>query len=130
MSCGADLLADAGAHERRPHAVQELLAAPLGLLQAQGQGSQIVLGDDVRHDRGGVDGTVDGVGDGSRRGGGVSASHGRARADGAEVQDDDGVRGEPAAGLLLHVVGHLGVREAEAGILGELGLRHRDQAPR
>ena len=61
---GADLLADAGAHERRAHAVEELLAAAFGLFQAQGQGAQIVLGDDVRHDRGGVRGGVDGVGDG------------------------------------------------------------------
>ena len=51
-----DLLADAGAHERRAHAVQELLAAAFGFLQAQGQGAQVVLGDDVGHDRGGVEG--------------------------------------------------------------------------
>ena len=61
---GADLLADAGADERRPHPVEELLAAAFGFLQAQGQGAQIVFGDDVRHDRGGVRGGVDGVGDG------------------------------------------------------------------
>ena len=61
---GADFLADAGADERRAHAVEELLAAAFRFFQAQGQGAQIVFGDDVRHDRGGVRGGVDGVGDG------------------------------------------------------------------
>ena len=61
---GADFLADPGTDERRADAVEELLAAAFGFFQAQGQGAEVVLGDDVRHDRGGVGGGVDGVGDG------------------------------------------------------------------
>ena len=61
---GADFLADPGADERRPNAVEQLLAAAFGLLQPQGQGAEVVFGDDVRHDRGGFRGGVDGVGDG------------------------------------------------------------------
>ena len=47
-----------------------------------------------------------------------------AGADDVQVQHDHGVRGEPALRLLLHVLGHLGVGEAEAGVLGEFGLGH------
>ena len=50
-----------------------------------------------------------------------------AGADDVQVQDDHGVRGEAALRLLLHVLGHLGVGEAEGGILGELGLGHRGE---
>ena len=51
----------------------------------------------------------------------------RAGADDVEVQDDHGVRGEAALGLLFDIPGHLRVGESEARVLGELGLRHRDE---
>ena len=92
------------ADERRTHAVEEFLAAAFGFFEAEGQGAEVVLGDDVRHDRGGVGGRVDGVGDGLGGDGGVLG--GCAGADGVQVQDDDGVGGEPALRLFLHVVRH------------------------
>ena len=123
---GADFLADAAADERRAHAVQELLAAAFRFLQAEGQGTEVILGDDVGHDRGGVGGGFNGIRDCLGGDGGVRC--GCTGTNDVEVQDDHGVGGEPALRLLLHIFGHLGVGEPEACVLGEFRLGHGRQA--
>ncbi len=125
--CLADFLADAAADEGRAHPVEQLLAAAFGFLQSQGQCAEVVLGDDVGDDRAWSSWRVR-----SRRRWPWrrSADLRRSRGPGADdvqVEDDHVAGREAALRLLLHILGQLGIGEAEARILGELGLGNRGE---
>ena len=110
-------LADTGPHERRADPVEQVLAGGLGGGETECEGAQVVLRDDVDHDRRRVAEPGQHLGDALG-----SAAHD------VEGESGDAV-GLPATGRLLFDVGaQVRVREAEGGVSRELGLGDRGEA--